>query len=125
MKFKTDRIQQEYKDLPKQNLYLVEVLTLLESFCRNHSLAEPVITCIYRTPEENAAANGIPNSPHCIWEGADIRSSIYNRDEITNIVYYLNGLMAYRPKGATKPLALYHSVRGSVPHIHIQVRKVI
>lgn len=120
MKFKTTRIEEEFKLLDEKNPRLKEAALLLESIIDGLGLDEPTITCVYRDPTENGLVGGIDNSPHCVWEGMDFRSSIYKPDEIQDILKEIN-IKPY--KYHNKPTMIYHKVNGGVPHFHLQILK--
>ncbi len=67
------------------------------------------ITSIYRKGDA---------SIHGYWRAIDIRSFIYEEEEIISIIKFLNGGIIYGKEPFKT--ALYHNV-GQGPHIHIQV----
>lgn len=122
LRFKTDRIRDEFAQLIRSNNKLFLMLVELERFCREGLNKDVVLTSILRTKEENDALyeqtpiNQRPKSqPHCTWEAADIRSSIYTDDEIKRILGFING--SYKNSNG-KPAAIYHMINGNVPHFH-------
>lgn len=119
MRYKTLRIEKEFAELDLQNPRLKEALLKLEQLCDEMGLDEPVITCIYRGPDENCKAEGISKSPHLIWEGADIRSTIYKPDEQQDLLKAVNMLYKY----GNKPALMFHKTPSGVPHGHLQIKK--
>jgi len=116
---KDARVQGELDQLPLHNARLVKVLTMVTLYCELEFKKDVVVTCVRRTPEENAAQGGIPNSPHTVWNAADLRSSTFSSTEIQKVVTFLNCL-TYR---AGKNTAMAHQVPGGVMHFHIQCLK--
>lgn len=123
LRFKVDRIRDEFADLIQKNNKLFLLLVELERFVREGLGKDVVLTSILRTKEENDAlytqtpVDKRPKSqPHCTWEAVDIRSAVYTDDEIKRILGFING--SYKNKNG-KPAALYHMINGNVPHFHI------
>jgi len=83
-----------------------------------------VITCLYRSPEENAAlykgAIEPKWRPHTLWCGADLRSSIYTQDEIQKLLSFLNHFTVF---SGQRKCASYHAIAGNVHHFHVQCEK--
>ncbi len=73
-----------------------------------------IVTCVLRTPDENKAVGGAPNSSHLTGRAADIRVMIYNSDEIVAIQRYLKHRLA------DVIHVLYHN-GGTGPHIHTNI----
>lgn len=123
LQFKTQRIRDEYAQLPTKNPKLFELLIALEYYTRDTFKKDVVITSILRTKEENDAlyvntpVDKRPKSqPHCDWKAADIRSTIYTEQEIRFMLDYLNKRY---PNTNGKPAALYHTIAGGAPHFHL------
>ena len=124
MKFKSDRIRDEWAQLAFKNPGLFSIIEKLHDYVANTHCKEIMLTSIYRTPEENdilykdTPADKRPKAqPHTLWAAADIRSSMFSQDEITSIVSWLNASFK-NPSG--KSTALYHAIQGNVGHLHIQ-----
>jgi len=116
VKFKDDstRLQDEFKteiDLRLQFLVLNLASFVYESF------KKPVtITCLLRTPSENADLTGSnPQSAHLRGDGADIRSRDYSQPEIDQVIAYV--------KHHWGPVVhcIFHNPGGNAPHIHINI----
>lgn len=123
--FKTPKVAAQFNLLPIHNRRLRKVLDMLALYCELEFRKDVVVTEILRTEEENRAVGGIPNSPHCVWNAADIRSSTFEPDEVAKIEKFLN-CVTYRNNG--KKTFVYHEVKkpdgtsGGL-HLHIQCLK--
>ncbi len=116
---KTPRIEHELGQLDVQNPRLLRVLQALEAYAMLEFNKDIVLTCLYRSPEENAAQGGIANSPHLSWEAADLRSSTFTGPEIDRMLGFLNWF-SFRNG---KKTAICHAVAGGAAHFHLQVAK--
>lgn len=119
IQFKSERLQQEWSS-PELDVRLrAIILALAEHIDRNYG--KPlVITSIFRSDTEQKNIYGADTekvSPHQYWRAIDIRTWIYEQDEVTGILAFLN---KWWPRGDRYPLAIYHDV-GRGAHIHIQV----
>lgn len=119
--FKTNRIRDEYAQLPAKNPKLFDLVVDLASFVEKYG-QDLTLTSILRTPEEQAALYPPGKAPvasaHLTWEAVDIRSLVFKKQEIDEICAYLNG----RYKNANgKTIAFCHTVPGGAPHFHIQL----
>jgi hypothetical protein len=119
IKFKAQTEEKEFYQLPIHNSRMSLLLRALDAFCELELKKPVIITEIYRTPEENKAQGGIPNSPHLTWEGVDIRSSVFTDAEIERIKNFLNQFTFRNGK----QVAVYHAVPGGAFHFHIQYAK--
>lgn len=121
MQFKTPRIREEFIDLTMKNDNLFKILTHADQYSQQEFKKEVVLTCIYRTPEENAAlyASSVEPAwrPHTAWCGADLRSTIYTDAEIQKLLSFLNHFTVY---GGQRRCASYHTIAGNVFHFHVQ-----
>lgn len=119
--FKTPRIEGEFHELPLRNKRLYTLIQVASQYSEFEFRKEITITDLHRTPEENAklyVPNPEPiNKPHTIWEGADLRSSIYTPQEIYKFVAFLNCFTGFGGKRVT---AFCHSIPGGAPHFHVQ-----
>jgi hypothetical protein len=77
----------------------------------------PVVTCIYRTPEEDRALEG--TGVHTVWRAVDLRTRDHRQPDVDALVAYLNGRWVYDP---TRPamVVAYARPHGTGPHLHIQ-----
>jgi hypothetical protein len=122
--FKTDRISKEWEELKTLNPRLRNILGQLTDYVDHEFKKQVVITCIYRSPEENAELykDSVEPAwrPHTLHCGADLRSSIYTPAEITKMLSFLNHFTVW--KGQRK-CAAFHAITGNVLHFHVQVDK--
>jgi uncharacterized protein YcbK (DUF882 family) len=114
MKFKHyDRMHREwYRDIDAR---LAWILNDLDRFSRCISTKEVCITCLMRTPEENAAAGGSKYSAHLVGRGADIRCRHYSEPEIEQILEFLK-------KSWPDELLYVKRHVGTADHIHMNIR---
>lgn len=121
--FKTPRVRDEFVELATKNHALSELLIELADYVSTHFKQDLTLTSILRTPEEQAAlyvhsAHKVLKSTHMEWKAVDLRSLVFTKAEIDEIVKFLNG--KYKNKDG-RPVALYHTVLGGAPHFHIQL----
>jgi len=91
--FKTDRIEAEFKEF-RLNHHLRAVLLEVSWYMRLRWDKIIVITCLYRTPDENLAVKGNPLSAHLDWRAADLRVSNLRPVEVTDMVTHMRSLWA-------------------------------
>lgn len=129
VKFKTDRIAKEFKELPSKNNELHELAEDLSHFIKNSFNKELVITMIYRTDQEqDDIYKNDPKyklkkfkSPHQFWHALDIRSNTFDKLEISKIEDYLN--CKYNTSNFYMWTAKWHMVSGQAYHFHVQFIK--
>ena len=121
IQYKEPRIQQEFMSLGENNPTLQRLLYLASEYAELEFGKPIVLTCIYRSPAENAAlysASVEPTwKPHTLWLAADLRSSIYTPQEINKMLSVLNNVTVF---GGQRKAAAYHEIAGNVYHYHIQ-----
>ena len=125
-KCKDTRLLEEYDDLKTKNKPLFDLLTYLNDYTNKKFNKGIVITEIYRTPAEQKAIcenttrrkKRLFKSIHSFWGGIDILSYTFTKDEIQQIVKWLND--TYNLKNDLKWTALYHEVGKWGFHFHIQ-----
>lgn len=125
LKFKTDKIRDEYAQLASKNPALLELIVELTGHVADTFQKDVMLTSVYRTPVEQAnlyalSVKKVITSLHSSWEAVDLRSWIYTDSEIDSIVAYLN--TRYKNKSG-RNVALYHAIAGGVPHFHIALEK--
>jgi len=128
MIYKTKRIEEEYYKLPDIGKL---ILDYTDNFSRNNFNKEIVVTHIFRKQkEQDSIYKGMSMrgrkysihpwySDHQFWQAADIRSRIYNEDEILKIKDYINTNFRYNNKGIAK-LVTYHEINHHGLHFHIR-----
>lgn len=121
MQFKTPRIEAEYATLAMRNFRLYNLLERASTFVEEAFGKPLILTCIYRSEEENKALYAPKPQPewrpHTKWEGVDLRSSIYTEAEIEKLLNHLNMNTVY---GGRRKCAVYHKISGNAYHLHIQ-----
>lgn len=128
LKFKNDsqRLVDEHKKLKSTNSGLFDLIEQLISYVSSKYKKDVIITMIYRTQEEQDKiyANDEKykqkkfKSPHQLWHSVDIRSFIFTKREITELVDYIN--LNFNAKNWYKWTAKCHEVQGNGEHFHIQ-----
>ena len=118
IRFKTERLHNEWAILdPRLRAALFEVAR----FVRVAFGKSLFLTCILRTPEENADAGGVPDSGHLLQENgtvraADVRTAAHlTAEEIERVVEYWDEHIRL---GRGWWSCLYH---GQPRHLHMQV----
>ena len=87
-KEESDRLVNEFRF--KIDLRLQAVLYELATWTARTLSKSVVVTCLLRTPEENEAVNGRPNSSHLDGRAADIRTYLFAKPEIDLIIKHLD-----------------------------------
>jgi len=102
-----------------------------EEFWKMHEKLQNIVMDIAVFVEEKFGKNIIPtsiyrpykgdkHSVHNVWRGFDFRSRIFTKEEIDEIVKYVNNKYIYDPLRPHYKVAIYHNV-GKGWHFHIQV----
>lgn len=117
MKFKDERIRGEFGGIEPQ---LRAILFELDHFCLANGMRQIFVTCLNRTPDENAVAKGSSNSFHMLIPccAADIRAyteSWYSPDDRAAIIDYFQRHFGFREHDRIRP-------EPEKVHIHIQVQ---
>lgn len=113
IQFKEPRLLEEWET--KAHPMLRAVVMEAEDFATKQFNSDMTITCIVRTPEENAADGGLPQSAHLTGRAADIRL-LKTSDQCQAFVEHL--VKTWGPIVC----ALVHN-GGTGPHIHVNVNK--
>jgi hypothetical protein len=103
--------------------YLLLIFADIVRFCYDSKIPAPIITCLARTEEEECEA-GAETRGHMQRRALDLRSSIYNKQQIETITNYINShWVKYAAKNSQGQVrgAVYHRVEGGVFHFHIQL----
>lgn len=125
MRFKTPRIQAEYKnELLEENPKLYRVLGMLDTFCQLEFGKDICITDLFRTEADLKdiyanAVNPPKTSPHMFWKAADIRSTDWTPQQQAKMLQFLNAF-TYK-SGQGRPVAFVHAIAGNVSHFHTQI----
>lgn len=111
----------EYQELAEQlaraPTELRLVLTEFEAWCALQNFPAPVVTCVHRTPEQNKAAGGVPNSLHLDSRAMDLRNRHYTPEQRMECEQWLR---ARCPRWAFEMVLKPH---GTGPHWHIGVHR--
>lgn len=132
--FKNDsqRLIDEFFELKTKNRALYDILQDLAAYTDHYFKKLVVITMIYRTEEEQDQLykgkikkgkryeDKKWKSPHQFWHSADLRSSVFTKEEIDKIVEFLN--YNYNKTNAYAWTAECHDI-GAGMHFHIQYSK--
>lgn len=101
----------------KINPVVFAIVSELEELACNYVQWEPLITCVYRTQDEDAAVNG--HGVHTAWRAIDIRHFDVPEEDWRSICHLLNRKWIYDPNRPDMVVA-YFEPHGTGPHIHIQ-----
>lgn len=123
--FKTPRIRDEWVELGTKNNALSELIIDVAEYVANHFKQDLTLTSILRTAEEQAdlykmSMKKVVKSDHLSYEAVDLRSLVFKKDEIDELVKYINGKWKNKDGRA---VALYHTVINNSPHFHIALRR--
>lgn len=130
IKFKTDRVCNEFEELQDKNYYLEDLINDVAQYCKKEFDKNITITMIYRTDEEqdNIYKDNERyqfkkfKSPHQFWQAVDLRSRDFTEEEITQLVDYIN--KKYNVQNYYKWTAKNHEVNGHGEHFHIQYLEI-
>lgn len=113
--FKTDRIKEEWEN-SKLKDRLRNYILIIALYSWTEFGKRIVITSIWRSKEEEEKlkSSGIHNA----WRGIDLRTSIYNEDEINKIVKLCDSFH-YDARNLSK-VCIYGDKR-HLDHIHVQI----
>ena len=114
LKFKTSRLETEWKvTYPPLRAQVLDLATFAEEL----GIADLVVTCLYRSPEENAAVGGKPTSLHQTTpiRAVDIRRRMLSEDEVGRLHSHWNN---YKPS-----MLFGFNDEPAKFHIHLQVRE--
>ena len=122
------RIRRELYALKKRNKDLYDLSVDLSHFIQRQFKKDIIVVMIYRTQgEQNWLYRNSRKykeqkfiSPHQMWHAVDIRSRIFTKTEIKQVVDYINE--KYDKSNFYRWTAKYHSV-GSGYHFHFQYTK--
>lgn len=117
MKFKSDRIQDEFASLVSKNPPLRSILVSLQGFCIHEFNEDITITSVFRTEQENKDAHAA-TSIHCVWGAADVSIHGFSDQSQKRMLDFCNQF-TYRGTPGHK-VAMIHGVPGGVSHLHIQ-----
>ena len=118
--FASIRQEQEWDD-PRLFPLLKEIIEDFAEFATLYHGWIPRITSIFRTPEENEAAEA-KTTIHCAWRAADVRTKDVPQEAVDDVGKYINKKWIYDPKRPHLPVA-YWAPHGSGPHIHVQAHQ--
>lgn len=132
LKAKNDspRIIAEFSRLRTANRPLAKLMIDLYRYIAREMGQDTVMTMIFRSQDEqDAIYRNNPRyearpftSPHQYWQAIDIRSTIFDDDEIAQIEQYLND--KYNGTNYYKWTAKNHKVGDGAYHFHIQYYEV-
>lgn len=123
------RLKKELIELQDKNKELHELVIDLYKWIAKEINKDTIITMIFRTDAEqdelykhsDKYKNKPFKSPHQFWHAVDLRTSIYNDEEIEKIVKYLND--KYDSTNYYGWTAKAHAIKGNAMHFHINYVK--
>jgi hypothetical protein len=92
-------------------------------WCLNELKKELIITCVNRTLETNKAVGGKPLSAHLFGRAVDIRSRIYNEEDVKKFVHRLLKVWGGNDKERELMLCVVHHDSGAGEHIHVSINR--
>lgn len=125
----SNKLKKELVELENKNKLLFDLINNLSYWINSNFKKNTIITMIYRTKEQQDSLyshsdkykNKPWKSPHQFWHALDLRSFIYTKDELKEIVNYLNN--KYNSTNYYKFTAMVHEVGNNGIHFHIQYYK--
>jgi uncharacterized protein YcbK (DUF882 family) len=114
LKFKTDQLAEEWKETyPPLRAQVLE----LAYFAEELAAPDLVVTCLYRTPDENMTVGGKPTSLHMVKpiRAVDIRRRTLNEMQVEQLHQHWN---RYKPS-----MLFGFNDEPEKAHIHLQVRE--
>jgi len=114
--FASDRIRDEW--VSGQLWPLARLLTRELCLLALHSDWTPLLTCIYRTFEEDREIGG--SALHCYWRAVDVRTRDVDEATVAHCTDALNERWVYDPERPRLVVAL-SKPHGTGPHLHLQV----
>jgi hypothetical protein len=114
--FGSDRIESEWSD-PRLSPTLKTIVLDAVGFGMSRLAWVFFVTCIWRSPLEDAALKG--TGVHPLWRAIDVRTRDRAAGDVEALVAYLSGRWIYDPTRPTKPI-IYTAEHGTGPHAHIQ-----
>jgi hypothetical protein len=121
MLFKTARVEEEWSD-PRVNPTLKEIISEAEAFASKNYGWEILLSCVYRTAQENYDLTGLREGVHTLWRGADIRIRGRDPAEVLALTTYVNDRWIYDDVRPNMRCALIEGggPQSSAPHVHLQ-----
>ena len=114
IKFKTSRLEAEWKvTYPPLRAQVLD----LAAFAEELGIRDLIVTCLYRSPEENTAVGGKPTSLHQTTpiRAVDIRRRMLSEDEVVRLHSHWNN---YKPS-----MLFGFNDEPEKAHVHLQVRE--
>lgn len=117
MKFKTKRIENEWKD-DKLAKTLKEIVDEAAKYAKKKWKWDFFLTSIFRTPEEDVAlhASGI----HTSWRAVDVRTKDQKKEAVDDVSDFINKKWTYDPKRPNMKVC-FKEPHGNNIHAHFQV----
>ena len=120
IEFKTKQIEKEWDELGSTNVKFKVMMLEVANFVQVHFAKCIMVTSILRTPQDQIKLYGyVKPSVHMYWRGVDLRSSVYEAEEIAEIVRMINTKYSYDTSRPEKSCCLYHD-EGFGAHFHFQ-----
>lgn len=124
MWYKSDKQELDWLN-PNLDKRLRTIIYAIDGYSQQHFNKEVIITDIHREREEQikiyndrGITENIPRSVHEFWRGVDLRSRIYNKNELRRLCKFINTSFKYT---GNKKSAILHKIGDGRFHFHIQV----
>lgn len=121
--FLSPRLAREWAEKAPAKLRDIILWIAMEAWPQENHIPTPplVITCILRTPEENAALKANPRSPHLAGLAVDVRNRDLNDRQKLDIVQRVNARWVYDPTRPEMKVCLLDD--NGVAHFHVQIHE--
>ncbi len=114
-RFASDRIRDEWNRLTLAPL--TQIITLELCVLAVKAGWEPLLTCVWRSTDEDAALGG--TGIHTAWRAVDVRTREVDEALVKVVTFKLNARWQYDP---ARPdlVCVVHKPHGTGPHLHVQ-----
>ena len=116
--FETPRIESEWRQVrlrPPLRMMALDASVQAENRWRWPLM----LTCIYRTPEEDRALGG--HGVHPLWRALDVRTRDRDPLVVADLAEHVNRLWIYDPTRPTYQVAIFEKDSPHGQHLHFQV----
>lgn len=115
--FRDDRVRDEWLSGHVAPL-LSQIFLDLAQFSDDIISHTPLVTCIWRSAQEDAMLNG--SGIHCLWRAIDIHAETWTDPNMVAMAKYVNDKWIYNPVRPSMKVLLWEP-HGTGPHGHLQV----
>lgn len=122
MKFKSIRVAGEW-DSPSLFPILKQIVSGAEAYALAKYDWDFLVTCIYRSPDENEALTGNRDGVHVNWRGVDVRTFGIEDDAVLDVAAWTNEHWQYDETRPMMKVCIGESEgpQSSGRHLHFQM----